>query len=122
MLENQERHFLSDILKVSFAGSVRTDSMGVLHGLNLQIPFYNAPSALHYPVLKPDVLTPACNEAFTAFAYEDYTSAGVAYPGHDYRVLTLAVPFDAISDPLTQSQSMKAIVAFLLPYYDPQNN
>lgn len=114
MLQPQEVRFLNDLLKVNYSESVRTDSLGVLTGLNLQIPLYNAPSPYHYAVRNPDVLTPSCNEAFTAFVYENYESAGVAYPGNDYRVLTLAVPFECISDESVRLQTMKAIVDFLL--------
>ena len=111
-----EQDFLSETLKVQYAGKERVDSIGYLTGLELQIPLYNAHSKVHYPVINPDIIAPTHPEAFTAFIYPNGQSAGVAYPGNDYRVISLSVPFECISDIEVQRTSMHAILHFLLQH------
>ena len=109
-----ERYFLSETLKAYHAGTERVDSLGFIAGLSLQLPLYNAHSPYHYPVITPDVLRPSHPEAFTAFIYPSGVSAGIAYPGNDYKTLILGVPFECISDEAVRNSSMQAIIQFLL--------
>ena len=114
MTSPEEQTFLNEQLKLQFVGKENVDSIGCLTGLNLQIPLYNAHSSIHYPVVRPDALAPTHPEAFTAFIYPNGVSAGIAYPGSDYRVISLGVPFECISDKEIQRTSMHAILQFLL--------
>jgi hypothetical protein len=66
-----------------------------------------------YPVQAPDILNPTDPNAFPAFAYWGGGSAGIAYPGDDYRLVAMGFPFASISDPQIQAQAIEAILHFL---------
>ena len=62
-----------------------TDTPLPIAGLNLTIPIRYGLTSSCYPLPSFDVLAPADTAAFTAFAYPDGRSAGIAYAGADYR-------------------------------------
>lgn len=95
------------------AGNHAQPSLMQVKGLNLNIPVYYGLNADCYPIQAPDVLLPAAPSAFTAFAYPDGSSAGIAHTGNGYRVIAMGFPFEAITDSHTRSLSMGALIRFL---------
>jgi hypothetical protein len=59
---------------------------------------------------------PSNNNAFSAFAYTIGKSAGVAYKADTHRALTIAVPFECISDANLRAMVMKTAITFLLEH------
>ncbi len=114
MTSEEERRFIRKTLKYVHTGNARSDSTGYVRGLSLQIPICRTISSDSYVIQSPDALYPASDEAFTAFAYNDGQSAGIAYPGTDYRVIATGFPFESITDERIRQQAIQAILAFLL--------
>ena len=83
-------------------------------GLDMAIPMHCGLNASCYPIQSCDILSPTSPEAFTAFIYPDGTSAGVAYPGTTYRVLTTGFPLEAISNAKQLEETLVALIAFLV--------
>lgn len=109
------RSFAADILKYKPAGTARLDSTGFVNGLNLKFDILRKPNADHYAAIAPDAIFPADSKAFTAFAYGGGQSAGVAYPGSDWRTLIMAFPFECIKEDSIRLKAMDAILRFLTP-------
>lgn len=115
MLDPVGKAFTSEVLKYRYGGSMRTDSATTLQGLNLQFSLYRLPNEVHYAAVDPDVIEAADGQAFTAVAYADGRSAGIAYDGTDYKVISLGFPFECIRNHDVQQQAMRAFLHFLLP-------
>lgn len=116
----EERVFAETVLKYRHAGTeapVRpadgTEAPYHIDGLNLKIPVQRTLSAERYAATSPDVLYPACPQAFPAFAYASGRCAGIAYPGADYRVIATGFPFECVTEASVRDQAMKAILLFL---------
>lgn len=108
-----ERTFAHNVLKYDFAGTASNDSTDYVRGLNLTIPVRKTFDGEGYMLQNCDKLVPADNRAFTAFAYGAGGSAGIAYPGKDYRLVVMGFPFETITSAQTRQQAMKAILTFL---------
>lgn len=108
-----EREFLSATLGVTCGGTMHASQCDTLLGLNLRMPLYNQPSEAHYCVGHPDILEPASNSAFSAFAYTDGHSAGIAFKGVRHKALTIGVPFECIADEKRRELAMRAMLNFL---------
>lgn len=108
-----DRQFVEDVLKYKYEGTARTDSTDFVNGLNRQFLIQRTLSSKQYAVLAPDVLTPTTKTAFSAFAYGGGQSAGVAYRGKCYRVISMGFPFESICDETMRSDAMRAILTFL---------
>ena len=65
--------------------------------LNLSLPVRKTFDKEGYLLQNCDKLVPADPKAFTAFAYGAGGSAGIAYPGNDYRLLVMGFPFETIT-------------------------
>lgn len=113
MKTTEEKRFIQNILKFEHAGHSVADTTQYLKGLNLTLPFYRGLHRESYPIQAPDIIVPSTKEAFIAFIYGQGKSAGIAYPGKDYKVLATGFPFESISDPQIQAQAMEAILKFL---------
>ena len=109
-----EQNFLSNVLGVTYGGYVPSDSCETIVGLNLRLPIYNQPSDQHYSTGYPDILLPANDNAFSAFAYKMGVSAGVAYQPSTHRAITMGVPFECISDANLRASVMRAIIFYLI--------
>ena len=109
-----EQDFLSNVLGVTYGGYVPSDSCETIVGLNLRLPIYNKPSDQHYSTGHPDILIPANDNAFSAFAYTMGVSAGVAYQPSTHRAITMGVPFECISDANLRASVMRAIIFYLI--------
>ena len=80
----------------------------------MAIPMHCGLNASCYPIQSCDILSPTTPEAFTAFIYPDGTSAGVAYAGPNYRVLSTGFPLEAICDAQQFEETIVALIAFLV--------
>ncbi len=109
-----DRKFMEQVLKCRFDGSAQADSTDFVNGLNLQFLIYRRPCALHYAAQAPDALQPSDATAFNAFAYGGGQGAGVAYPGKDYRTVTMGFPFECIRDADVRRKAMGALLKFLV--------
>ena len=129
MRSESERTFLRDVLKINLCGTQRqairgkaatssrlTDGLTSLTitGLDMAIPMHCGLNASCYPIQSCDILSPTTPEAFTAFIYPDGTSAGVAYAGPNYRVLSTGFPLEAICDAQQFEETIVALIAFLV--------
>jgi hypothetical protein len=113
MKTTEEKRFIQNILKFEHDGHSVADTTQYLKGLNLTLPFYRGLHRESYPIQAPDIIVPSTKEAFITFIYGQGKSAGIAYPGKDYKVLATGFPFESISDPQIQAQAMEAILKFL---------
>lgn len=113
MQQPDERKFIRDVLHYDYAGTARGDTCSYVRGLNLRFRIQRQTTASRYGVPAPDVLEPISDDAFTAFAYDGGQSAGCAYKGPRYRVLSMGFPFECIAEPSVRDQAMGAIIRFL---------
>ncbi len=104
--------FTANVLKYRSGGSASTPNDSV-QGLNRTFSIYRTPCAEHYAAQHPDILVPSDSRAFTAFAYADGKSAGTAYRGEQYRVLSMGFPFECIRSAALRHEAMEAILRFL---------
>ncbi len=114
MRQREEAAFLRDMLHCQWSGTARSDTSSYVRGLNLQFRIARHATEKRYGVPAPDALSPASQEAFSAFAYSNGQSAGCAYTGPRYRVLTMGFPFECIEDAHVRDQAMTAMLRFLL--------
>lgn len=106
--------FLAETLHVAYQAEADHGLSATFCGMGIDIPVYNQPGEAHYPCQRSDILEPAGDSAFAAFAYSpNGFSAGVAWtaPG---RGVTMGFPIDCISDEAVRRTVMKAILRFLL--------
>lgn len=111
MKKDDEKQFLANVLKCSWDGDDRhcTDS---IRGLGTTFAFHHAINEDHYAAIAPDKLSPV-STAYTAMVYSDGNSACVAYPGNDYRALTLGFPFECIKESSKRKAIMSGLLRFL---------
>lgn len=110
---DDDRKFISTLLKFEYGGSMADVSEDKIFGSNLSLPVYRTVNEECYAVQRPDVLVPA-KDAFVAFVYEkSKKSAGVAYAGK-YRVLATGFPFEAVADEDLRFSLMGSVMRFLL--------
>ena len=112
MREDQERAFLSTVLKCQF---VRKDiaTQEEVNGMGTSFSFYRQYNEQHYAAPHPDILQ-AVDGAIIPLAYADGYGAAVAYGGRDYRSFTLGFPLECIKSKSIQVAIMKGILTFLL--------
>ena len=110
----QERHFLSSLLKCSMGGQHRS-ATGQVNGLGMQFGYYCQLNEKHYAAHQADILLPNGRNAFSTMAYDDMTSAAVAYQGTDYRAVTMGFPFECIKEPVRRQALMAGLLNFLIP-------
>ena len=114
MQQDEERDFLSEVLNVSYMGSVRCDTLQNFRGLQVDLPVYTGLNTEHFACPHNDVLEPT-GKAFSAFAYggNGYSAGVAAAEGHS-RTITMGFPFECISDSTTRRVAMDAMLRFLL--------
>lgn len=108
-----DTEWLNHTLKASYAGTVSTDTIQGVNGLQQNFDFYRIPNADHYAATHADILQPT-GGAVCAMQYDNDYSAAVAYQGNDYRTFTMAFPFECIIDKNMQRRLMDGILNFLL--------
>lgn len=114
--ESQElsttQSILHDVMHAHYGGNITDWSEQGISGLGtiMEIPRWINPE--HYPVVHPEVFTPA-DGAFTPFAYEhSRRGAAVAYAG-TYRSVLLGFPFEAIRSSQDRHLVMVSLLDFL---------
>lgn len=115
MYKNEtDRSFIRDMLKFDYGGSVFNSAENTVFGSNLRIGIHRTVNEQSYAVPSPDILVPVGN-AFVSFVYNGCKeSAGVAYAGDKYRVLSTGFPFESIVSEQQRNQIMGAVMRFLL--------
>ncbi len=109
-----DRKFAEKMLKYKWEGSSDKDSSNYVVGLQTQLPIRRTASPERYYLQSPDILMPSSSESFPIFLYGEGSSAGIAYPGRDYRVVALGFPFECIADEYSRAYAMQALLGFLL--------
>lgn len=115
MTSDDERLFTRSVLKYEYAGTLDTDSINGITGLNRTFDIYRTLNEQSYCVPAVDCLAPL-SPAYCAMIYGPVGhSAAVAYMGSDYRAITLGFPFESINHAETRVELLKGICQFLLP-------
>ncbi len=110
----EEREFAARVLHYTHADTLDAGAGDVITGLGKQIPIHRTPCEEHYAAQHPEVIMPADAATFSAFAYDNKHSAGVAYSGQGAAVVCTAFPFECIKDREMQRVVMRAILRFLI--------
>ncbi len=104
--------FTENVLKYTFGGSMQGITTGQIYGANTQLAIPVQVNEKSYAVPAPDCLLPTGN-AYSAFVYTPGNySAGIAYPGSDYRTFVLGFPFESIEGASQRASIMSAILQF----------
>ncbi len=111
--KEEERQFLSNILKVNYSGSNSSYNDDHVSGLGKQFRIYRQLNENHYACTNPEILMPS-EGGFCAMQYSDGTSASVAYQGTDYHAFTTGFPLECIQDSKIRDAIMRGIMAFLM--------
>ena len=114
LTKTEDRDFARDVLHYTHADTLLADFSEDINGLGKVIPIYRTPNDIHYAAVDPDVVTPSDDATFSAFAYSEGHSAGIAYNGKDYKVIATGFPFECIIDEKMRATAMHAILKFLL--------
>ncbi|MBQ5379789.1 MAG: hypothetical protein IIU60_00030, partial [Paraprevotella sp.] len=69
---------------------------------------------IHYPVRQVDCLEPEVPAFSTLLFSGSEMSAAVAYPGSDYKAITLGFPFECLRYASDRERMMGAFLKFLL--------
>lgn len=114
MQRDDERRFLSDVVKVSYERSDRTRTNNMVNGLGINFDIIRNLNSSHYAATSVDVMHPSVSSAFCAMQYADGSSAAVAYDGGDYKSFVMGFPFECINNMKARRQVMKAVMDFLV--------
>ncbi|WP_337644922.1 golvesin C-terminal-like domain-containing protein [Prevotella sp.] len=114
MLRDDERRFLSDVVKVAYERSDRTRTNNMVNGLGINFDIIRNLNSVHYAATSVDVMHPSVSSAFCAMQYADGSSAAVAYDGGDYKSFVMGFPFECINNMKARRQVMKAVMDFLV--------
>ena len=109
----EEKKFLSEVLKVSHGGSERANNDDHVAGLGKEFRIYRELNDQHYACTSPDILLPTAN-AFCAMQYSDGQSASVAYKGADYNAFTMGFPLECIQNTTLRDAIMRGVMSFLI--------
>lgn len=105
--------FLRHTLKIDAHAPVTLDAYTQASGMNTTLSLYSELNDRHYAVTHADCLVPL-PEAFSTLLYTPANySAAVAYPGKDYRAITLGFPFECIKYAADRDKVMQAFLSFL---------
>lgn len=113
MRSEQERRFLSHVLKCQIQGTYRGISEQV-SGLGTKMDIYHQLNERHYAATSCDVLMPDDANSFSAMLYPDGSSAATAYKGKDYRAFVMGFPWECIKDRQKRASIMKGLLNFLI--------
>ncbi|GAB6982557.1 golvesin C-terminal-like domain-containing protein [Prevotella dentasini] len=113
MNTDAESKWLSETLKIAYAGAEQNGYQPSVEGLGLRFDVYRTMNEEHYGAYFPDILTPV-GSAFATMTYSSGGNAAVAYKGNDYSTFTMAFPWECIKDKDMRNKIMRGIVAYLL--------
>ena len=114
MKTEEEKSWLSNNLKITFAGSNLNNSSSLINGFGKKFDIYRTINSYHYGAYNPDNIMPANNQSKPFMMYADGNYAAVAYKGNDYRTFIMAFPLDCIKDATIRNQIMKEVLTYLL--------
>ena len=111
---DEDRQFIRDLLRFDYGGTVSNIADDVVAGSGLRLAVGREVNSGCYAVSRPDILVPL-DEAFVPFVFDGCKeSAGVAYAGNGYRVLSTSFPFEAVKNSVHRAELMGAVMRFLL--------
>ena len=109
-----DRQFIRDLLHFDYGGTVTDLSDENISGSGLHLSIARRVNEERYAVSRPDILVPL-DDAFVSFIFDDCKeSAGVAYAGDGYRVLSTSFPFETVKNSAFRAKLMGAVMRFLL--------
>ena len=110
----EDKQFIRNLLHFDYGGSVTDLSDDAISGSGLRLSVGRSVNEQCYALSRPDILIPV-NEAFVSFVFDDCKeSAGVAYSGNDYRVLSTSFPLETVQNSAVRAKLMGAVMRFLL--------
>lgn len=113
MTSDQDRKFLSDILRCQWGGSELANASDSVSGMGTSMTIYRNLNADHYAATAPDVLKPV-QPAYCTLQYSDGQCAGVAFRGKSFRCVSLGFPFECVKDGKTQNDLMNGFLNYLI--------
>ncbi|MBQ2127007.1 MAG: xanthan lyase, partial [Bacteroidaceae bacterium] len=109
-----DKRFIRDLLHFDYGGSVTNLTESEVSGSGLHLSIERKANEECYAVSRPDILVPLDN-AFVSFVFDGCKeSAGVAYAGNGYRVLSTSFPFEAVQNSVLRTKLMGAVMRFLM--------
>ncbi len=104
--------FMQDVLKCTYAGSLRYISADEVYGANLRFHIARDVNPVVYAVPSPESLSPVAG-AFPAYLYAGTDAcAAVAFKGEGQYVFTLGFPFECIREEEARVRLMQGILQF----------
>ena len=113
MKTEDEKNFLSSILKTRWAPSDSVCSEESVNGLGMNFNIVRKINPQHYASTSVDILQPE-SQAICAMQYADGTSAAVAFKDNTWRCFTMGFPFECISGSAVRDRLMRGILNYLL--------
>ena len=109
-----DRRFIRDLLHFDYGGTVTNLAESAVTGSGLRLTIPRKVNEECYAVSRPDILVPL-DKAFVSFVFDGCKeSAGVAYVGNGYRVLSTSFPFEAVQNSALRTKLMGAVMRFLM--------
>ncbi len=112
MMQPDERKFLADVLKCSYAGHGAI-AQNTVNGLGTTLTFWHQLNEQHYAATSVDRLQPV-KTAFAAMQYADGSDAAIACKSPSAHLFIMGFPFECIQDCQKQSSIMRGILNYLL--------
>lgn len=121
MLGPQDQQWLASTLKTQLLQKMSSDSITALRIGNDSVAYYRTLNTQHYAARHVDALLPVVPSdsisteprAGVVMTYSNGLPAAIGYQG-SYRVVTLGVPFECISDEQQRNRAMQSILLYLL--------
>ena len=112
--DKESLDFLRNTLKVDAYAPLTLGAYTQAVGMNTSLHLFTELNETHYAATHADCLMPVA-PAFSTLLYSpgNYPAA-VAYPGNDYRVVTMGFPFECIKYASDRDKIMNAFLRFLL--------
>ena len=109
-----DKAFVRNLLHFDYGGTITDLSENTVAGSGLRLTIDRGVNEECYAVSRPDILVPL-DEAFVPFVFDGCKeSAGVAYSGKGYRVLSTSFPFEAVQNAVQRAKLMGAVMRFLM--------
>ena len=113
MRSQSDSLFMSNVLKTTYSGTERGNSITGVNGLGMNFDIYRSLNERHYAATAPDALSPV-GSAYGAMQYGDGKLACIAYHGKDYHSVTMGFPLECIINKETQAAITRGLLAFLM--------
>jgi hypothetical protein len=114
MTTDNEKSFISDVLKYNLNGTSVTDSVTDVKSTSYDFTIYRKPNADSYAVQNTNSLSPTDGATtFLTYSMKENLPAAVAYKGSDYRTITMGFPFESIVSESARNKLMASILQYL---------